>query len=137
MSASYVLGLPVVVTIDDDGRVTYEVDTAEASLELGYEYDAPVEHITAVESDHELRIPVEQRIARAKREILKDIDQGIVPTSVRSFSELHDYVDANEYGGWLPFDEDHHRERALDIIATMQDGIDRWLAAGRPDTVAP
>ncbi len=30
--------------------------------------------------------------------IKSDVEAGIVPASVRSFSELHDYVDANDYG---------------------------------------
>lgn len=35
MSArTYVVGLPVVITVHDDGRVEYEVDTAEASSEM-------------------------------------------------------------------------------------------------------
>ena len=31
--------------------------------------------------------------------IKADIDAGIVPRSVSTFAELHDYVDANEYAG--------------------------------------
>ncbi len=30
-------------------------------------------------------------------EILEDIEAGIVPTTVATFSELHDYIDANEW----------------------------------------
>jgi hypothetical protein len=37
---------------------------------------------------------------RGKREILDDIAAGIQPQNVASFSELHDHVDANEYGGF-------------------------------------
>jgi hypothetical protein len=35
-----------------------------------------------------------------KDEILSDVRAGKVPADVKSFSELHDYVDANEYGGF-------------------------------------
>jgi len=33
------------------------------------------------------------------RQIRRDIANGRVPSTVRDFSQLHDYVDANEYGG--------------------------------------
>ena len=41
-----------------------------------------------------------ETVARMKTEILADIAAGTVPASVFTFSELHDYVDANEYGGF-------------------------------------
>ncbi len=34
-----------------------------------------------------------------KQEIMLDLSMGVVPYSVGSFAELHDYVDANCYGG--------------------------------------
>src|SRR4051812_26386223 len=36
---------------------------------------------------------------RMKAEIVEDVLNGIVPENVAGFSELHDYVDANVYGG--------------------------------------
>lgn len=42
----------------------------------------------------------EETIERMKREVLADVKLGKVPTTVKAFSELHDYVDANEYGGF-------------------------------------
>lgn len=44
-------------------------------------------------------ITPEEMAERMKTEILADITAGIVPRSVTTFSELHDYVDANCYGG--------------------------------------
>ena len=38
-------------------------------------------------------------VDRGKREILSDIIHSRVPSDVSSFGQLHDYVDANEYGG--------------------------------------
>ena len=32
--------------------------------------------------------------------IINDIHAGIVPATIKSFAELHSYVDANEYGGF-------------------------------------
>lgn len=43
---------------------------------------------------------LEQIVARMKGEILCDIAAGRVAADVRSFSELHDHVDANCYGGF-------------------------------------
>jgi hypothetical protein len=42
---------------------------------------------------------VELCVERGKREILADIANGTVPATVASFTQLHDYVDANYYGG--------------------------------------
>ena len=47
---------------------------------------------------------VHERAALAVAEILQDMREGRIPTSVRTFSELHDYVDANEYGGTVADD---------------------------------
>lgn len=73
--------------------------------------------------------PVEQelviRIARAKLEILKDMRRGIVPRDVASFSQLHDYVDANGYGG--AFEEDAHSVEDMDFWNELQRQVDLWL----------
>lgn len=64
---------------------------------------------------------------RAKAEILADIAMSRVPAKVQKFSELHNHVDANYYGG--AFD-------AEQIDATFWDNVqahlDRWLKEGRP-----
>lgn len=89
-----------------------------------------------------------------KQEILADIQAGVVPASVSSFAQLHDYVDANCYGGVC---EDENYAALLwhftgrtgrpdpavaEQIETMPDAmsdylsrahaqIDAWLKAGR------
>lgn len=86
------------------------------------------------------RISAARRVARAKAEILEDITTGRVPSSVSTFSELHDYVDANEYGGLCEDDlwpeepdEDPSRgERMADLANEVQGAVDVWLRAGRP-----
>jgi hypothetical protein len=90
---------------------------------------------------------IEHAIERSKAEILEDIAAGVVPNTVSSFSELHDYVDANEYGGlceegtyWcLPDDSDDgtwdEMMRAdnggwllhFDQASAVQDAVDAWL----------
>lgn len=77
-------------------------------------------------------------IARAKAEILGEIADGRVPATVATFSELHDYLDANELGGLcedgtpisaiaLPDDGD------MAFANAVQDAVHAWLEAGRPD----
>lgn len=90
------------------------------------------ERIKAVGLDHIVTNAVE----RSKLEILSDIDAGIVPTTVRTFSELHDFVDANEYGGLCEdlFDQIAQGEEnyGVDLVNEIQDAVHDWLAAGRP-----
>jgi hypothetical protein len=73
-------------------------------------------------------------IARGKREILEDIKSGRVPPTVRTFAELHDYVDANMYGGLADASSplmglSLHDERAS--MRRVQDALDAWLRTGR------
>lgn len=69
-----------------------------------------------------------QRVARAKAEILSDVRDGVVPSSVSSFSQLHDYVDANEYGGLCEDDAMTGDYVALGIA--VQAEVDAWLVKG-------
>lgn len=67
-------------------------------------------------------------VERGKHEIAADVGSGRVPRQVRTFAELHDYVDANEYGGLTerPF----YDEARLDDPA-IDTGIVDWAAAAR------
>jgi hypothetical protein len=68
-----------------------------------------------------------------KAEVLADIEAGNVPTTVASFSELHDYVDANEYGGLCtdacPFDCGSDAD--ADVVNEAQTTVSLWLRRGR------
>jgi hypothetical protein len=66
-------------------------------------------------------------VERAKAEILADVASGTVPSTCASFSELHDYTDANGYGGAfdLPFDNNE-----TDFWNAVQDAVDRWIKQG-------
>lgn len=67
----------------------------------------------------------------AKSQIRADIEKGYVPATVGSFVELHDYVDANEYG--IPeSDPDLSPDAMCQRWNTIQDAIDAWIKAGRP-----
>lgn len=67
---------------------------------------------------------VDDAIAQGKAEILEDISSGVVPVSISCFSELHDYVDANEYGGLTG------SEFSLDEMNSVQEALDEWLRSG-------
>lgn len=46
---THVIGLPVVVTVDDDGLVTFTVDVTEASVEKNYDEDVSDAFLNYVE----------------------------------------------------------------------------------------
>jgi hypothetical protein len=68
-----------------------------------------------------------QTVERAKAEILADAASGIVPRTCASFSELHDYVDANGYGGAFEHDFDNEE---TDFWNAVQDAVGAWVKAG-------
>lgn len=91
---------------------------------------------------------VADSIEQAKREIMEDIASGRVPFTVSSFGRLHDYVDANCYGGlcedgsgWDALfpgkyaengatDGPKHiavQELFCDAVNQVQDAVDLWL----------
>lgn len=85
-------------------------------------------------------------VARAKDEIQADTAAGVVPACVRDFRTLHDYVDANEYGGMcdpalrptidrvFPNHASRHPDKDDTVAALneIQEQLDTWLQAGRP-----
>jgi hypothetical protein len=68
---------------------------------------------------------------QAQGEILADIARGLVPANVNRFSQLHDHVDANWYGGL--FDIDLDGDAQADFGNELQNRLDAWLRAERPD----
>jgi hypothetical protein len=66
-------------------------------------------------------VPVFERM---KSEVLRDIERGIVPADVNSFSTLHDYVDANEYGGAC---EGDFNANHCEFWNRLQNAVDSWL----------
>ena len=87
---------------------------------------------------------LDESIERMKQEIIEDITAGRVPADCPSFSELHDYVDANCYGGFCEddvmqaltdhfggLDEDKGMPDALiGYLNDAQNSIDRWIKEG-------
>jgi hypothetical protein len=74
----------------------------------------------------------------AKDEIAGDVGAGRVPLTVSSFSQLHDHVDANGYGGafdWpaRPSEErdDGYQQAFVDFWNAVQGRVDEWLRSGQ------
>lgn len=87
-----------------------------------------------------MKLPtIDESIARVKSEVFKDALNGVVPFAVVSFSALHDFVDANEYGGFCE-DELHdalHAAYALEhedgfnaYVNAVHGAVDLWLRDG-------
>ena len=75
---------------------------------------------------------VEDLAARMLAEIREDVASGRVPTWVGTFANLHDFVDANEYGGlcedgnaWDVREDEHVR-----VINAAQNRVDAAIRAG-------
>lgn len=93
---------------------------------------------------HRLRL-LREAFDKARDEINADIATGTVPETVATFAELHDYVDANEYGGLTEMNtyemgssgphiitEDASGQHWADFGNDLQGALDRWIKAGRP-----
>lgn len=105
-----------------DGRVCGSSMRLDGTCPREYDH-APVSEWT---------MTVEDRVHLAKLEIRKDVRDGAVPSTVRSFADLHDYVDANEYGALfhLPMDTDAERDGSADIANEVQHRLDNWIKGG-------
>lgn len=73
---------------------------------------------------------IEEIIQQAKSEIIEDVANGVVPADVKNFSELHDYVDANMYGGLCDEDSKVPFE-PLDEINEIQGAVSEWIESGQ------
>lgn len=82
----------------------------------------------------------DHRLAVAKAEIQQDMKDGVVPRGVGSFSELHDYVDANEYVndkeradrmiGPLGKSLSWQAQEYVDFTNRLIGAVNEWLASG-------
>ena len=65
-----------------------------------------------------------------------DVARGVIPANVKSFNELHDHVDANEYGGsgflshLLAPDDLLAEPLLLGILNEIQVAVDVWIKEG-------
>lgn len=90
--------------------------------------------------------PLPEVIAQMKQEVLADILNKTVPVDVATYGDLHDYVDANCYGGFCDDDgitdaliEQHGGrepkneampDAVIDFMNAAQNAIGAWLASG-------
>lgn len=68
---------------------------------------------------------LEETILQMKQEIISDVMELRVPANVKNFGELHDFVDANEYGGFCEdpiMDEIIAHFGGRDACGNMPDG---------------
>ena len=80
----------------------------------------------------------EQLAASIQAEVLQAVRAGLIPPNVASFTDLHDYCDANCLGGTEVLldrlGEEIGHEAALDqlgrLLNTAQQIVDRWIKAG-------
>lgn len=70
----------------------------------------------------------------------------VIPVDVKSFAELHDYIDANclggfcredfnlpliaALGGWDDPDNENPCQNYIDFVTGVQNGVDAWIRAG-------
>lgn len=97
--------------------------------------DTNGEALELYQGDSEADLQLAIVLARAKWEIRRDIKAGYLPVHPKDFSELHNHVDANGYGG--AFDGDApHMDSTLDVDSVFWDAvqsqIDQWIKAGMP-----
>lgn len=83
-------------------------------------------------------------VSRMKDEVLRDVFIGTVPADVASFGDLHDYVDANCYGGVCEDDlfealvthfggdlaEGGIPDAMTDYLNAAQDAVNAWIVSG-------
>lgn len=79
----------------------------------------------------------------AKDQVSADINKGVVPADVKDFAKLHEFVDANYYGGafeWPTLVSDMDsvtQDQHVKFWNAVQSNVDAWLKAGRSDEAKP
>lgn len=77
-------------------------------------------------------------VAMMRAEVLACIRSGQIPQTVLAFADLHDYVDANEFGGFCDSrcTLDVGADRDCRFVNDAQDAVHYWLQARRPTIYA-
>lgn len=134
-------------------RAMLPIDTSDLPAEVPEAIIATRSAIAAIHAT--MAIPtLEQTIERIKREIVADIlnpPDGfkVIPHTVASFEELHNYRDANCYGGFCDDDfadvliahfggRDEHEgmpDAMLDYMNAAHAAIDAWMRSGELATL--
>lgn len=67
-------------------------------------------------------------LSKAKQEILRDIKVGLVPQNIESFVQLHNFVDANCYGGFC--NKTYTISENFEFENEIQNELDQWIKNG-------
>lgn len=108
------------LSYDDCSELHYKVLNIGFTFEFGL--DAVPSNLRRVESNDEI---IEKRVEHSKIEILADMKSGLVPDSVKNFGDLHNYVDANCYGGFC--EEGYNPSENWVDENAIQDAVGDWL----------
>ena len=81
---------------------------------------------------------INDKVEQGKLEIIEDVLAGDVPEDVESFSDLHDFVDANAYADGfthpdVPEDDPTHEatmEQWIKELNEVQETLDKWIKDG-------
>ena len=76
--------------------------------------------------------PVVALVRRIKSDVHAFIRDGVIPANVGSFSELHDYLDANTLGDTEDIADQMEWVESLETCNQAFAQVDAWLKAGRP-----
>lgn len=82
---------------------------------------------------------IDNLVLLMKSQIIQDVMDDLVPENCASFSELHDYVDANEYGNLCQEDcdlcsQNFDNDKVITLINYAQTIIDNWIKEGGIET---
>lgn len=131
-------------TADDLNKQPLPPEVAEAALigsMFGWGVPGARPAVEWVDAPGNVRQRLKRVVQDMQFEILSDMMTGVVPRNIESFAELHDYVDANCYGGFCddPFadelielfggrDADYGLPQGfIDFMNSAQDAVDEWL----------
>lgn len=81
--------------------------------------------------------PLDTAVQVAKQQIIADVKAGTVPATVDSFAAMHDYVDANYYGGAFDWpvvasetDDEEYVSAHAAFWDEVQSQLHKWIASG-------
>ncbi len=117
-----------------------------ADLEEPQDAAAAVYHLNAWAARPEQML--NRFVVAMRSEVRELMASGRIPGSAKTFSELHDHIDANEIGGFCDDDvsqalliwfggddlDGGWPQSMIDFINEAQGAIDKWLASGMPNT---
>lgn len=71
------------------------------------------------------KILFENAFSQGKEEILNDIKTNVVPKNITCFSDLHDFLDANSYGGFC--ENEYQNSKDFKLENKVQIELDNWI----------